>query len=113
MEGELTRDFSDGVRLSIFLNQNDHIGHVRAAEAILKKALALGLQGGSSFRAIEGFGQTHHLERGHILSLDDDRGEMIVIVHVDDEKIDELLDWLEEHLKGVLVCKTQASFYRT
>ncbi len=102
-------EFETGIQLVVYFSQNDHIGSSLAVDAILSKALELGFDGGSAFRAVEGFGVLHRLERGHLLSLDDDRGEMVVLVDKEEAKVRDLLEWLKMGLPGRLVTLTNVS----
>lgn len=102
-------DYRDGTEITIYLNQNDQLDRRSAVGAVLAKALELGITGGSAFRAAEGFGIHHRMERGGILSLEDPRGVAIKMVD-SNEKIEQLLGWLETiHLNG-LVSVSQVRF---
>ncbi|WP_298341903.1 DUF190 domain-containing protein [Ferrimicrobium sp.] len=82
--------------LIIFVNESDRIHHHSSADFIIQQALELGLSGASTFRAIDGFGNHHHLHPQTLLSMTDDEGVAIVVTDTP-TKVDLLL----ESLSGV------------
>jgi PII-like signaling protein len=96
-------NLTKGLQLVIYLNQSDTIRKRPAAEAIVKKAMELSFMGASVFRAVEGYGSSHRIEIGHLLSLEDDRGEMIVLVDGEQSKTNEFLTWLRDELPGTFL----------
>ena len=90
----------DGYQLVIYLNQDDLVGRKPAVDAVIREALRLEFHGASIFRAVEGFGSHRRIERGRLLSTEDDRGVMMVLIEKDYDKIAELMSWIGNQLPG-------------
>ena len=79
--------------LIIFVNESDRIHHQSTVDFIIQRALELGLSGASTFRAIDGFGNHHHLHPQTLLSMTNDEGAAIVVTDTS-TKVDLLLESL-------------------
>ncbi len=96
-------DFKDGIQLVIYINQSDLIDKKPAADRVITSAMQHGFMGASLFRAVEGYGSSHVVERAHLLSLEDQRGEMIVLIDGESARVEEFLNWLKGKLPGTFV----------
>ena len=89
-------------RLTIFIGESDHHGHVPLATEIVHRAHRAGLAGASVFRGVEGYGASNHIHTTRILSLSDDLPVAIVIVDSGD-RITAFLPQLDELIGEGLV----------
>lgn len=87
-----------GLYLKFYL-QEDHKHHGRSTyEWLLEQARALGIRGGSAFRAVAGFGRSGKLHEDHFFEL---AGQLPIEVGfvVNEEEAGRLLDLIaQEHL---------------
>lgn len=88
--------------LRIYLGESDRFGHKPLYEAIVLKARELGLGGATVFRSPMGYGKTSVLKTTKILNLSTDLPMIIDLVDTP-EKIQSILPFLKENLKGGLV----------
>jgi len=80
-----------GTYLKFYMHENRRHGHVLLYEWLLERAKALGIHGGSAFRAIAGFGRHGTLHEEHFFELAGDLTVEVVFA-VADEEADRLLD---------------------
>ena len=84
----------NGTLLRFYVHENRKHGHRLLYEWLLEQAKALGIRGGSAFRAIAGFGRHGVLREEHFFEL---AGDLPVAVDfaVSDEEAERLLDRIE------------------
>jgi uncharacterized protein len=68
------------LRLSVYLAENDRVGHRPCYTELVHRAAAQGLAGASVFRGYEGFGHGHRVHTTRLLSLADDLPVLVVMV---------------------------------
>jgi PII-like signaling protein len=83
--------------------------HVALYEWLLEQAKALGIRGGSAFRAIAGFGRHGILHEEHFFELAADTTVEIEFA-VSDEEAGRLLDLLERERISVFYARVPAEF---
>ncbi|MGH9298176.1 MAG: DUF190 domain-containing protein, partial [Acidimicrobiales bacterium] len=89
-------------RLLVFLTEDDRVGHRPTANALLERARALGLAGGTVWRGIEGFGRGGHLRAARLPDLA--RGLPLVLEIIDEEeRVDDFVEVVRELAPGALV----------
>ncbi|WP_321474303.1 DUF190 domain-containing protein [uncultured Paludibaculum sp.] len=76
--------------LVIFLAETETHGDLPLYEALVRKLNQKGIQGASVMRGVMGFGKDHHVHRGRLFGVSDDRPVMIVAAD------------LGENLRGVV-----------
>ncbi len=86
----------------IYVGERDMCHGVPLYEAIVKQAHKLNLAGATVVRGIMGFGTTNKIHSSKILRLSEDLPIIVELVDAE-EKIDQLLPFLKEHVKGGLV----------
>jgi uncharacterized protein len=64
--------------LLIFLSETESHGEVPMYEAVVRKLNHLGVDGASVMRGVMGFGKAHHVHRGRLFGVSDDRPVMIL-----------------------------------
>jgi PII-like signaling protein len=92
----------EAMLLRIFLGESDRLGSRPLYEAIVLKAREMHLAGATVLRGPMGFGRASRLHTAKILRLSMDLPVVIEIVDTE-EKIQPLLPWLDEVMKGGLV----------
>jgi PII-like signaling protein len=92
----------EAMLLRIFLGESDRHGARPLYEAIVLKAREMHLAGATVLRGSMGFGRSSRLHTAKILRLSMDLPLVIEIVDTE-EKIQQLLPWLDEVMKGGLV----------
>ena len=97
--------------LRIFIGESDHIHGRPLYEQIVARARELDLAGTTVTRGILGFGAHSRIHSAKILSLSDDLPIVIEIVDVQ-EKIDELLPFLDETVDEGLITMEKVSVIR-
>jgi uncharacterized protein len=80
-----------GTYLKFYMLEKRRHGHILLYEWLLEHAKALGIHGGSAFRAIAGFGRHGILHEEHFFELAGDLTVEVVFA-VADEEADRLLD---------------------
>jgi uncharacterized protein len=80
-----------GTYLKFYMHENRKHGSVLLYEWLLERAKALGIHGGSAFRAIAGFGRHGTMHEEHFFELAGDLTVEVVFA-VADEEADLLLD---------------------
>ena len=76
--------------LLMFLSETQTHGEIPLFEAVIRKLNASGVAGASVFRGIMGFGSDHHVHRGRLFGVSDDRPMAVLAADS------------EEHLRAVL-----------
>lgn len=71
---------TQGLRLSIYVGEDDQAHHRPLYAEIVHRAHAAGLAGASVFRGMEGYGASSHVHTSRILSLSEDLPVSVVIV---------------------------------
>lgn len=80
-----------GTYLKFYMHENRQHGGVLLYEWLLERAKALGIHGGSAFRAIAGFGRHGTMHEEHFFELAGDLTVEVVFA-VADEEADRLLE---------------------
>jgi PII-like signaling protein len=93
---------TQGLRLSIYVGEDDQAHHRPLYAEIVHRAHAAGLAGASVFRGMEGYGASSHVHTSRILSLSEDLPVSVVIVDAAD-KVEAFLPELAELAPDCLV----------
>lgn len=104
---------TEGCLLRVFVGESERVGGRPVFEAIVLKARELKLAGATVLRGVMGFGANSRLHVAKVLALSDDLPMIVEIVDAR-ERIDQLLPFIEEVVKGGLVTLERAEviFYR-
>jgi PII-like signaling protein len=99
----------NGIFLRFYVLENRRHRHVLLYEWLLEQAKAMGIRGGSAFRAIAGFGRHGNLHEQHFFEL---AGELTVEVEfvVTEEQARRLLDLVAAEKVHVFYAKVAAEF---
>jgi len=99
----------NGTYLRFYMHENVKHRHGLLYEWLLQHAKAMGVHGGSAFRAIEGFGRHGVLHSQHFFEL---AGEMTVEVEfvLTDEMADRLLESLRHERLSLVYSRLPAEF---
>jgi len=99
----------NGTILRLYVHENRTHRHVALFEWLLEQAKKLGIQGGSAFRAIAGYGRHGILHEEHFFEL---AAQMTVEVEfvVTDEEADKLLDLLRRERVSIFYARVPAEF---
>ena len=99
----------NGTILRFYVNENRTYRHVALFEWLLEQAKKLGIQGGSAFRAVAGYGRHGILHEEHFFEL---AAEMTIEVEfvVTDEEADKLLDLLRRERVSIFYARVPAEF---
>lgn len=92
----------EGQLLRIFLSENESYHGRPLYEAIVKQARNLHLAGATVIRGIMGYGADSRIRTTKVLRLSDNM-PMIVEIVDSAEKIQEILPFLDEHVKNGLI----------
>ncbi|MBW8067910.1 MAG: DUF190 domain-containing protein [Ferrovum sp.] len=84
-----------GTYLKFYLHENRQHHHVLAYEWLLEQARALGIQGGSVFKSIAGYGRHGVLHEDHFFELGNDLPVEVVFV-LSPEQSGQLLNLVRE-----------------
>ena len=98
-----------GVLLRFYTNEGRKHGHIALHEWLLEKARAMGIQGGSAFRAIAGYGRHGTLHEEHFFELAADLPIEVDFV-VSDRQADALLEVLRGEQVRVFYARIPAQF---
>ena len=98
-----------GTLLRFYVHEKRLHRHVALYEWLLERAKALGIQGGSAFRAIAGFGRHGILHEEHFFELAADTTVAIEFLVTDDEA-GQLLDLLRRERVSVFYARVPAEF---
>ncbi|MFK0289374.1 DUF190 domain-containing protein [Streptomyces sp. NPDC090442] len=88
-----------GLRLTVFVGEQDLWHHRPLYAEIVHRARAAGLAGASAFRGIEGFGSTSLIHTHRLLSLSEELPVAVVVVDTE-ERVRAFLPRLTELLAG-------------
>jgi PII-like signaling protein len=91
-----------GLRLTVFVGENDTWHHKPLYSEIVHRAHAAGLAGASVFRGVEGFGASSLIHTSRLLSLSEDLPVAVVIVDTE-PRVRAFLPQLDELVTGGLV----------
>jgi len=96
-----------GSLLRFYMHENRKHGHILLYEWLLEQAKRIGLQGGSAFRAIAGFGRHGIIHEQHFFEL---AGDLTVEVEfmVSDDQAENLLDLMRRERIHVVYAKVAA-----
>ena len=102
----------DGSFLRFYVHENQQLHGQMAWEWLLQRANALGIRGGSAFRAVAGFGRDHRLHEERFFEL---AGTVTVEVEfiVTDEEARQLLELVTGEGLRVFYARTPAHFGTT
>lgn len=99
----------DGCYLRLYVHENDRVGGRLAWEWILERAKALGIRGGSAFRAMAGFGRHHVLHEERFFELAGSvTVELDFVVTEEESRI--LLELVDGEQLSVFYAKVPARF---
>jgi PII-like signaling protein len=99
----------NGTLLRFYIHENRLHRHIALYEWLLEQAKALGINGGSAFRAIAGFGRHGILHEQHFFELAADTTIEVEFVVTDDESR-RLLDLLRRERVSVFYARVPAEF---
>ncbi len=94
------------LRVRVYIGETDHWQHKPLYEQIVGKARQMHLAGATVLRGIMGFGCHSRLHTTKVLRLSEDLPVVVEIVD-EPEKIQPLLDWLDEVVQEGLVTTEQ------
>ena len=102
----------DGSFLRFYVHENERLHGQLAWEWLLQRANALGIRGGSAFRAVAGFGRDHRLHEERFFEL---AGTVTIEVEfiVTDEEARQLLELVTAEGLRVFYARTPAHFGTT
>jgi len=102
----------DGSFLRFYVHENERLHGQLAWEWLLQRANALGIRGGSAFRAVAGFGRDHRLHEERFFEL---AGTVTVEVEfiVTDDEARQLLEVVAGEGLRVFYARTPAHFGTT
>ena len=83
-----------GTYLKFYVHENRNHQHILVYEWLLEQAKILGIQGGSAFKAIAGFGRHGVLHEDHFFELAGDLPVEVVFM-VSDDEADKLLEMVK------------------
>ena len=99
----------NGTLLRFYLHESRMHKHIALYEWLLEQARAMGVKGGSAFRAIAGFGRHGMLHEEHFFELAADL-TIEVEFAVTDAEADALIDLLRREQVSVFYARTPAQF---
>jgi len=102
----------DGSFLRFYVHENERLHGQLAWEWLLQRANALGIRGGSAFRAVAGFGRDHRLHEERFFEL---AGTVTIEVEfiVTDEEARQILELVAGEGLRVFYARTPAHFGMT
>jgi uncharacterized protein len=65
--------------LLLFLSETETLGDLPLYEVLVRKLNHLGIAGASVMRGVMGFGKDHHVHRGRLFGVSDDRPVIILV----------------------------------
>lgn len=98
-----------GIQLTFYVHENQRMHKALAWEWLLERARELGIQGGSAFRAIAGFGRHGVLHENHFFELAGDLPVSVSFI-VSQEEADRLLSDIDEHGPAVFYTRTPVDY---
>ena len=99
----------EGVYLRIFTTERHQHNGVLLYEWLLEQAKALGIHGGSAFRAIAGFGRHGRMHEDTFIELTPELPVEVVFM-LSDAETTRLLDFLEAQQLSLFYVKTRAEY---
>ena len=98
-----------GTLLRFYVHENRRHGHVLLYEWLLERSKALGIHGGSAFRAIAGFGRHGMLHEEHFFEL---AGDLTVEIDfaVSEDEADRLLALVRDEKIRIFYARIPAEF---
>jgi PII-like signaling protein len=99
----------NGTLLRFYVHENRTHHHIALFEWLLEQAKKIGIQGGSAFRAIAGFGRHGILHEAHFFELAADMTVEVEFV-VSNEHAEALLDLLRKERVSIFYARTPAEF---
>jgi uncharacterized protein len=87
-------------RLTLLMTFHDHTGRKGLEMEVLRRARKAKMAGLTVFEAVEGFGSSGLLHRGHLLS---DDAPLAVVIVDDPDKVDAFLASIADMLSGIRV----------
>lgn len=99
----------NGILLRFYVHENRKFRHIALYEWLLEQAKALGIHGGSAFRAIAGFGRHGVLYEEHFFELAADMTVNVEFVVTADEA-QQLLDLVARERISVFYSKVATEF---
>ena len=99
----------NGTLLRFYVHENRKHGHISLFEWLLGQAKAMGIHGGSAFRAIAGFGRHGILHEEHFFEL---AADMTIVVEfvVTAEEAEKLLSLLRQERVSIFYARFPAEF---
>jgi PII-like signaling protein len=91
---------SPATRLTLLMTFHDHAGRKGLEMEVLRRARKAKMAGLTVFEAVEGFGNSGHVHRGHLLSGD---APLAVVIVDAPEKVQAFLDAIGHMLTGIRV----------
>ena len=101
----------EGILLRIFIGEDDHYKGKPLYEAIVNKARELHLAGATVLRGVMGYGAESHIHTAKVLRLSEDM-PMVIEITDREEKIDELLPFLDETVGEGLITMEKVKVIR-
>ena len=98
-----------GTILRFYVHENRTHRHVALFEWLLEQAKKLGIQGGSAFRAVAGYGRHGILHEEHFFELAADLTIEVEFV-VTDEEADKLFELLRRERVSIFYARVPAEF---
>lgn len=98
-----------GTILRFYVHENRTHRHIALFEWLLEQAKKLGIQGGSAFRAVAGFGRHGILHEEHFFELAADMTISVEFVVADDEA-ENLLEVLRRERVSIFYVRVPAEF---
>jgi len=99
----------EGIFLRFYVEEGQQHKHVLLWEWLLAKANALGIRGGSAFRAMGGFGRHHALHESNFFELAGSTGVEVEFI-VTDEEAKQLLALLHQEKIRIFYARIPACF---
>jgi len=100
---------TNGTLLRFYVHENRMHAHIALHEWLLEKAKSMGVQGGSAFRAVAGFGRHGVLREEHFFELAAQLAMEVEFV-LTDEQADAMLDLLRKERVSVFYARVPAQF---
>jgi PII-like signaling protein len=99
----------NGTLLRFYMHENRKHHHIAMCEWLLEQAKAMGIHGGSAFRAIAGFGRHGILHEEHFFELAADMTVEVEFVVTDDEA-EKLLSILRRERISIFYARSPVEF---
>ena len=99
----------NGTLLRFYVHESRKHRHIALYEWLLEQAKALGIRGGSAFRAIAGFGRHGVLHEEHFFELAADMTVEVEFV-VDEDQAVRLLDLIRSERRSIFYARVPVEF---